>query len=129
MLIMQFEISTAEAAEVFSVTKKTIALWSQRGVMVKLRHGVYDLKNSLQNWTAYQQCIHEGAADPLTLWQIRRDAAWSDAHPLPPVDLENLGDMVELVGDLGLQTFEVERDDAGNIKRVIGEVSDDQSGG
>ena len=41
---MQHEISTAEAAELFDVTRKTIALWAQQGVMVKLRHGVFDLK-------------------------------------------------------------------------------------
>jgi hypothetical protein len=92
---MKYEITTAEAAEVFSVTPKTIALWSQQRIMVKLRHGTYDLKQSLQNWTMYQQCIHEGFADPLAIWQIRRDMAWSEAHPLH-CDLENLRDISEL---------------------------------
>jgi phage terminase Nu1 subunit (DNA packaging protein) len=77
---MQFEISTAEAAELFSVTKKTIALWSQHGVMVKLRHGVYDLKLSLQNWASYQQAIFQGADDPLTIWRIRQEVEWSEAR-------------------------------------------------
>jgi hypothetical protein len=124
---MQFEISTAEAAELFSVTKKTIALWSQQGIMAKLRHGTYDLKRSLQNWTEYQRCIHEGAADPMLLWQIRRDQRESEANPQPNFDLENM--ILVPIEDLGLRTYEVELDDAGNIKRVIGEISDDQSRG
>jgi hypothetical protein len=118
--IMQHEISTAEAAELFDVTRKTIALWSQQGIMVKLRHGVFDLKKSLKNWTTYQQCIHDGADDPLELWHIRQQVEWSEAHPLPPFDPET----VELVGleELGtLQPVTVERDAAGRIVRVIGE--------
>ena len=95
--------------------------------MVKLRHGRYDLKESLKNWTAYQQCIHERAADPLLLWQIRRDQRESEANPQPNFDLENT--ILVPIEDLGLRTYEVELDDAGNIKRVIGEISDDQSRG
>ncbi len=130
MLQIMHEATTAELAEILSVTRKTIALWSAQGIMVKIAHGRYDLKNSLINWASYQRCIFEGAVDPLLRWQVRRDIAWSEAHPqpLPHVDLENLGDMVELTDtDLELRTFEVELDDEGNIKRVIGEVSDDQS--
>ena len=112
--ITQHEISTAEAAEVFSVTRKTIALWSQQGIMVKLRHGVFDLKKSLKNWAEYQRCIFEGADDPLALWQIRQEIAWSEANPRPDysnLDLSN----IELVD---LETFEVELDAAGRITRA-----------
>ena len=65
MLQIMHEATTAELAEILSVTRKTIALWTQQGIMVKLRHGVFDLKESLKNWSAYQRCIFEGAADPL----------------------------------------------------------------
>jgi hypothetical protein len=112
-VVMQFEVSTSEAAEIFSVTKKTIAEWTKAGIMVKLRHGVFDLKESLKNWTAYQRCIHEGADDPLQLWHIRQQVEWSDAHPLPPYD--GLGDLATL------QPVTVERDAAGRIVRVVGE--------
>jgi hypothetical protein len=111
--IMQHEITTAEAAELFDVTRKTIALWAQSGVMVKLRHGVYDLKKSLKNWVSYQQCIFERADDPLALWEIRQQIAWSEAHPRPPFDLENT-----VLLPLGaMRTFEL---DASG--RVIGEA-------
>jgi hypothetical protein len=120
MLQIMHEISTAEAAELFDVTRKTIALWAQHGVMVKLRHGVFDLKKSLKNWAEYQRCIFQGADNPLELWEIRRDIAWSEAHPLPPYDPES----VELVDidELVPQRVTVERDAAGRITRVIGEV-------
>jgi hypothetical protein len=85
MLQIMHEITTAEAGELFDVTRKTIALWAQYGIMVKLRHGVFDLKKSLKNWADYQRCIFEGHDNPLELWQIRQDLAWSEAHPLPPM--------------------------------------------
>jgi hypothetical protein len=93
--IMQHEGTTSELAEILGVTRKTIALWSQQGIMEKLRHGRYDLKRSLENWAAYQKCVFEGHHDPLAIWQIRRDIAWSEAHPLR-VDLEDLRDISEL---------------------------------
>jgi hypothetical protein len=94
--IMQYEATTSELAEILDVTRKTIALWSQQGIMAKRRHGVFDLKESLKNWAAYQKCIFEGAADPLLRWEVRRDIAYSEAQPLPRVDLENLRDIAEL---------------------------------
>jgi hypothetical protein len=45
---MQFEISTAEAAEIFSVTKKTVCEWGKLGIFEKIAHGKYDLKKSLE---------------------------------------------------------------------------------
>ena len=118
---MQHEATTRELADILSVTEKTICEWSKSGVMVKLRHGRYDLKKSLENWAAYQKCIHEGYDDPLAVWQIRRDIAWSEAHPLPPYDPES----VELVDieELVTQRVTVERDAAGRITRVVGEAN------
>ena len=76
---------------------KTVCWWANAGIAVKIRHGVYDLKPTLINWREYQQCIFEGATDPMALWQIRRDHAWSSAHPLPPFDdLTELRDIREL---------------------------------
>ena len=95
MLQIMHEATTAELAEILSVTRKTIALWTQQGIMVKLRHGVFDLKESLKNWSAYQRCIFEGAADPLLRWQVRRDIAWSEAHPTEAVDITKL-ELVDL---------------------------------
>jgi hypothetical protein len=112
---MKYEISTSEAAEVFDVTGKTICEWSKSGIMVKLAHGKYDLKESLQNWVAYQKCIFEGADNPLELWMNRRDIAWSEAHP---IDYTN----AELVPLENLRTFEVEIDAAGRITRVVDEA-------
>jgi hypothetical protein len=117
--IMQNEISTAEAAELFDVTRKTIAEWAKSGVMEKISHGKYDLKKSLKNWTTYQQCIHEGYDNPLDTWMIRRDIAWSEAHPLPPYDPDNV-ELVDIEELMTLQTVTVERDAAGRITRVIG---------
>jgi hypothetical protein len=113
---MQLEITTAEAAELFDVTRKTIALWAQSGVMVKLRHGVYDLKNSLKNWASYQRCVFEGADNPLELWEIRQQIAWREAHPEPPLDFENM----VLLPLSSMRTFEL--DATGRI--VLGEAKE-----
>jgi hypothetical protein len=115
---MQHEITTAEAAEVFDVTRKTICEWAKSGVMEKISHGHYDLKKSLKNWTTYQQCVHEGYDNPLDIWMIRRDIAWNEAHPQPHYDPES----VELVDidELATQRVTVERDAAGRITRIIG---------
>jgi phage terminase Nu1 subunit (DNA packaging protein) len=97
--IMQLEITTAEAADLFSVTRKTVALWAQQGIMVKLRHGVFDLKESLQNWVAYQRCVFEGADNPMDLWQIRRDIAYAEAQRPREIgvgELRSLDDLVTL---------------------------------
>jgi hypothetical protein len=117
---MQYEISTAEAVEIFSVTRKTIAAWARDGIMEKISHGRYDLKKSLKNFISYQECVHQGYDNPLDTWMIRRDIAWSEAHPQPHYDPDN----VELVGidELATQRVTVERDAAGRITRVIGVV-------
>lgn len=73
------EATTAELAEFFGVTWKTICEWAQSGVVVKLRHGRYDLRESVKNWAEYQRCLAEGG--DLELWEIRREHAWSLAHP------------------------------------------------
>lgn len=96
---MQNTITTAEAVELFDVTRKTIAAWAQYGVMVKLAHGKYDLKESLKNWAEYQRCIFEGADNPLDLWQVRRDIADSAGRPQRDVGvtkLRPLGDLVTI---------------------------------
>jgi hypothetical protein len=93
---MQYEATTSELAEILGVTRKTVAWWANAGVMEKISHGRYDLKKSLENWAGYQRCIFEGHHDPLAIWQVRRDIAWSKSHPLPVVDLENLRDLDEL---------------------------------
>jgi hypothetical protein len=111
---MQNEITTAEAAELFDVTRKTIALWAQQGIMVKLRHGVFDLKKSLQNWVGYQRCVFEGQVDPLQIWEIRRDIAYAEAHRQESVDVNNLN--LRPLDDL--EAFYVELDAAGNVVRA-----------
>jgi hypothetical protein len=112
---MQYEATTAELAEILDVTKKTVCEWQKSGIAVKLRHGVYDLKRTLINWRDYQRCIFEGADDPLALWEIRQQVAWSEAHPLD-VDVKNLRPLPEL------EPFELELDAAGRIVRVVGEA-------
>jgi hypothetical protein len=120
---MQHEATCAELVEILGVTRKTVALWAQHGVMVKTSHGRYDLKASLRNWAEYQKIIREGYDNPLLTWQVRRDIEWSEAHPLPPLDPDN----VELVDIDELATtpqpVKVEYDAAGRIARVIGEKS------
>jgi phage terminase Nu1 subunit (DNA packaging protein) len=108
---MQFEISTAEAAELFDVTRKTIAEWAKSGVMVKLAHGKYDLKQSLKNWAAYQRCVFEGFDNPMDTWMIRRDIAWSEEHRPRDVDVRNLIPLDDL------EPFEIELDARGRIVR------------
>ena len=113
---MQHEATTAELAEILGVTRKTIALWAQQGIMVKLRHGVFDLKPSLENWVAYQRCIFEGAADPLLRWQVRREIAWSEAHPPAAVDLSK----IELVDLSTMETTLVFDDPLAGLEPVGG---------
>jgi hypothetical protein len=92
---MQYEITTAEAAEVFSITKKTVCEYAKLGIFEKISHGRYDLKKSLVNYIEYQKCIREGYADPWFIWTIRRDERWrreeqEAAHPTPDDDLNDI---------------------------------------
>jgi hypothetical protein len=111
--IMQYEATTHELADVLSVTEKTVCEWARSGIMVKLRHGRCDLKQSLANWAAYQRCVFDRVDDPLELWQIRQQVEWAATHPQPP--LENM--ILTPLADL--QTFEVRIDALG---RVIGDA-------
>jgi hypothetical protein len=117
---MQYEISTAEAVEIFSVTRKTIAVWARVGIMEKISHGRYDLKKSLKNFISYQECVHQGYDNPLDTWMVRQEVTWAEENPLPRYDPESfeLVDIDELVP----QRVTVERDGAGRIVRVVGEA-------
>jgi phage terminase Nu1 subunit (DNA packaging protein) len=75
-LHMQHEITTSEAVEIFSVTRKTIAEWAKHGIMEKTSYGKYNLKNCLRNWVIYQRVIREGYNDPLLVWSLRMDEIW-----------------------------------------------------
>jgi hypothetical protein len=109
---MQLTISTAEAAEVFGVTSKTICEWAKVGLLEKVSHGKYDLKKSLKNWAEYQRCIGEGADYPMDRWMIRQELAWSEAHHSAPVDVTNLRPLPEL------ETFELELVARGRVVRA-----------
>jgi hypothetical protein len=109
---MQHEATTRELADILSVTEKTICEWAKHGIMKKISHGRYALKESLENWRSYQQCIHEGYDNPLAIWEIRRDIAWSESHPPPEVDVRNLIP----IDDLAM--FEIELDARGRVVRA-----------
>ena len=81
---MQLEATTSELATLLDVSEKTICQWAKAGVMVKLRHGRYDLGRSLQNWTAYQRCVHEGFDHPLDTWAFRQEALWIEEERADP---------------------------------------------
>jgi hypothetical protein len=116
---MQHEATTSELVEILGTTRKSVALWSHHGVMVKTSYGRYDLKKSLQNWVAYQKCVHEGYANPLLTWQVRQEIAWSEAQPPRDVGNVELGTLAELVPlDLTFEEFEVELDAAGRPLRA-----------
>lgn len=46
-------ITTAEAVEIFSTTRKTIALWASRGIFVRIAPGVYDLRRSIAGYVRH----------------------------------------------------------------------------
>jgi hypothetical protein len=75
---MQHEITTSEACEIFSVTRKTIAEWAKLGIMEKTSYGKYNLKNCLRNWAIYQTVIREGHADTWFVWSLRMDEIWKE---------------------------------------------------
>ena len=110
---MEREATTTELAEILGVTPKTICEWAKTGIMENVSYGKYNLKNSLRNWAEYQKCIFEGHDDPLNIWQIRQEIAWSEAHYPRDVDVRTLN-LIPL-HDLELETFEVELDAAGRI--------------
>jgi hypothetical protein len=51
---------------------------------------------------------------------IRRDIAWSEAHPQPPYDPETV-ELVDIEELATLQRVTIERDSSGRITRVLGE--------
>ena len=117
---MQFEITTAEAANVFSVTRKTIADWRAKGIMVKTSDGKYNLRESLRNFIEYRDVLREGG--DLDLWWLRcEQREYEREHP--PIDWSTV-DMskIELtplkVLDAPMKTFEVETDAEGRIQRA-----------
>jgi phage terminase Nu1 subunit (DNA packaging protein) len=57
---MEKTATTAELAEIFDVTKKTISVWAKRGLMEKAAHGRYKLKESLRNFAQYSVIVREG---------------------------------------------------------------------
>jgi hypothetical protein len=75
---MEHEVSTAEACEIFSVTRETIAEWARLGIMQKTSYGKYNLKNCLRNWVVYQTVIRQGYHDPLLVWSLRMDEIWKE---------------------------------------------------
>jgi hypothetical protein len=89
---MQFEITTGEAAEIFSVTKKTVCEWAKHGIMEKTSHGKYNLKNCLRNWVIYQTVIREGHADTWFVWTLRMDPIWKEEE-------RRAGNVVRVVGE------------------------------
>jgi hypothetical protein len=113
---MEREATTSELAEILDCTAKTVIEWSKIGLMVKTSYGKYNLKNSLRNFAEYMRIVAEGYDSPLHVWQLRQEVAWSAAHPLPPIDLENL--VLVPIADLEMQPFEVELDAAGKVVRA-----------
>jgi hypothetical protein len=120
---METEATTAELAEIFGVTRKTICTWAKLGLMEKSSYGKYRLKESLRNFAEYMRIVSEGRN--IYAWQFEhiegrfadgRAIPFDEAEEQPPVDLEN----VTLVDLPPLQEFEVELDDEGRVKRVIG---------
>jgi hypothetical protein len=77
-LQMQFEITTSEAAEVFSISKKTVCEYSKLGIFEKISHGKYNLKNSLRNYVIYQKVLREGYDNPMLVWSLRMDEIWKE---------------------------------------------------
>lgn len=122
------EITTSEAQELFRVTRATISAWEKKGVLVKLRYGVFDLKKSLHNYVSYRDCLRRGQT--IDDWfMLEADREWQEAHPqtdwaaIDPADIE----LVPLTTiDAPMQTFEVEVDDRGIVTRVIRELDADK---
>lgn len=83
---MPHEVTTLELAEILSCTKKTIADWANKRILVKIAHGKFDLRESLRNWAEYKQCLAEGCT--FFNWQMRYELRWSQEHPNGETDEE-----------------------------------------
>jgi hypothetical protein len=126
MVAMQIEITTAEAAEVFSITKKTVCEYAKLGIFEKVAHGRYNLKESLVNYLEYQKCIQEGCADPWFVFTLRRDERWREEERADPelakARFERMESRLQDEELTPMQSFEVEVDGEGKIVRVVGEA-------
>jgi hypothetical protein len=122
--MLPIEISTAEAVELFSVSRKTIADWSAKLVMVKTSHGKFDLKKSLHNFVSYRDYLRRGAT--LEDW---RDDEEDRQYRLenPPIDYDM--SKIELVDLPPMRMFVFEENPDGSRGRLIGEEVDDGAGG
>ena len=125
---MQLEITTAEAVELFSVTRKTIADWTAKEIMAKTAHGTFELKKSLMNFIDYRDTLRNGGT--LEDWlMLRADREYQRDHP--PIDYSQI-DMskVEFAPLVTLdRTFVWEQLSDGSLGRLLGEEVDDGQGG
>jgi len=71
-------VSAAELAKVLGVTRKTIAEWVFRGLVVKVAHGRYDLRASVRTYIRYLRARRDSTDAEIE--QIRRDQEWYEQH-------------------------------------------------
>ena len=134
---MEKEATTAELAEIFSVSRKTISVWAKRGLMEKSSHGRYKLEGVPEKFCAILHRRPRGRrSHPLGVREVREQALrndrglpidhdWEGFVPGPfagktPEELEAMGVKLELVDlpVLPLEQFKLVYNPDGTVKRA-----------
>jgi hypothetical protein len=82
-----------ELSGLLGVSEKTLSQWVSAARIVRLRHGVYDLKESFRAFARHARTRQVTDDD---IEQIRRDLEWAAQHPGPRLEPGMVVELTEI---------------------------------